>query len=190
VLPDLPAEGAMRISTLRLDLVPLTAGDADDLFPLLQDPALGRFTDETPPADVETVRAGFARWEARRSPDGAELWLNWVLRRRDDARAVGLVQATVGDADTAVAWTVGTAFQRQGFATEAAHALIAWLRDTGGVPVIVASIHPDNVGSQIVAERIGMRPTDRRHEGEVIWGYVYPDEEPGPVMRQPGPGTR
>jgi len=152
----------------------LTAGDADDLFPLLQDPALGRFTGETPPADVEAVRAGFARWEARRSPDGAELWLNWVLRRRHDARAVGLVQATVGDGDTAVAWTVGTTFQRQGFATEAARALIAWLRDTVGVPVIVASIHPDNVASQTVARRNGLRPTDRLDEGEVVWEYVPP----------------
>ena len=90
VLPDLPADDAMRISTPRLDLVPLAAADADDLFPVLNDPTLGRFTGETPPTDVEAVRAGFARWEARRSPDGAELWLNWVVRRRDDGRAIGL----------------------------------------------------------------------------------------------------
>jgi RimJ/RimL family protein N-acetyltransferase len=175
VLPDLPADGAMRISTERLDLVPLTAKDAEDLFPLLEDPSLGRFTGETPPADVEAVRAGFSRWEARRSPDGAELWLNWVVRLRDDARAVGYVQATVGDGDAAIAWVVGTAFQRQGFATEAGHALIAWLRDTLGVPSIVGSIHPDNVASQTAAHRIGLRPTDRRHEGEVVWEYVPPD---------------
>jgi RimJ/RimL family protein N-acetyltransferase len=175
VLPDLPADDEMRIATRRLDLVPSTAEDADDLFPLLEDPELGRFTGETPPADVEAVRAGFARWEARRSPDGAELWLNWVVRRRDDGRAVGLVQATVGDGDAAIAWTVGTAFQRQGFATEAGHALIAWLRDTLGVPSIVGSVHPDNVASQTTAHRIGLRPTDRHHEGEVVWEYVPPD---------------
>ncbi|MGZ5297618.1 MAG: GNAT family N-acetyltransferase [Actinomycetota bacterium] len=178
MLPDLPADDEMRISTRRLDLVPLTTGDADDLFPVLEDPALGRFTGETPPADVEAVRTGFAGWQARRSPDGAELWLNWIVRRHDDARAVGYVQATVGDGDAAIAWTVGTAFQRQGFATEAGHALIAWLRDTLGVPSIVGSIHPDNVASQTAARRIGLRPTDRRHEGEVVWEYVPPDERP------------
>ena len=175
MLPELPGDEEMRISTRRLDVVPLTAGDADDLFPLLKDPAIGRFTGETPPADVEAVRAGFANWEARRSPDGAELWLNWVLRRRDDGRAVGYVQATVGDGDTAIAWTVGTAFQRQGFATEAGHALIAWLRDNLGVPLIVGSVHPDNIASQTAARRIGLRPTDRRHEGEVVWEYFPPD---------------
>jgi RimJ/RimL family protein N-acetyltransferase len=164
----------MRISTPRLDLVPLTAGDADDLFPLLDDPALGRFTGETPPADLEEVRAGFVKWEGRRSSDGSELWLNWVMRRRDDGRAIGYVQATVGGGDAAIAWTVGTAFQRQGFATEAGHALIVWLRDTLGVPTIVGSVHPDNIASQTAALRIGLRPTDRRHEGEVVWEYVPP----------------
>jgi RimJ/RimL family protein N-acetyltransferase len=175
VLPDLPADDEMRISTPRLVLVPLTAGDADDLFPLLQDPELGRFTGETPPADVEAVRTGFARWEGRRSPDGVELWLNWVLRRRDDDRAIGYVQATVGDGDAMIAWTVGTAFQRQGFATEAGHALISWLRDILGIPVILGSIHPENVASQTAAYRIGLRPTDRIHEGEVVWEFVSSD---------------
>ena len=46
VLPDQPADDQMRIPTRRLDLVPLTAEDADDLFPLLEDPELGRFTGE------------------------------------------------------------------------------------------------------------------------------------------------
>ena len=174
VLPDLPADDEMRISTSRLELLPLTEDDADDLFPILQDPALGRFTGEAPPANAEAVRAGFARWQTRRSPDGAELWLNWVVRRRDDARAVGLVQATVGDGDVAIAWTIGTAFQRQGFATEAGHALIVWLRDALRVPLIVGSIHPDNVASQTAAQRVGLRPTDRRHDGEVVWEYVPP----------------
>lgn len=172
MLPDLPLDDEMRITTVRLDLVPLTTEDADDAFPLLHDPELGRFTGETPPADVEAVRAGFSRWETRRSPDGAELWLNWVVRRRDDARAVGLMQATVGDNDAEVAWTIGTAFQRQGFATEAGQALIVWLADSVGVRLIVGSIHPDNIASQTVASRIGLRPTDRSHEGEVVWEYV------------------
>jgi RimJ/RimL family protein N-acetyltransferase len=37
------------------------------------------------------------------------------------------------------------------------------------VPVVNACIHPDHVASQTVAERIGLRPTDRRYDGEVVW---------------------
>jgi RimJ/RimL family protein N-acetyltransferase len=172
VLPDLPTDDDLRIATERLDLVPLTADDANDLFPLMNDPALGRFTDESPPADVDEVRRRFAGWEGRRSPDGSELWLNWAVRRREGARAVGLVQATVGEEDTSIAWTIGTAHQRQGLATEAGRALVVWLRDPLGVATIVASIHADHVASRAVAERIGFRQTDRRHDGEDVWTYV------------------
>ena len=159
----------MRIATAHLDLIPLTARDADDLFPVLDDPGLGRFTGEAPPDGVEELRERFAVWSARRSPDGGELWLNWAVRRRVDGRALGYAQATVGDDGAAVAWVVGTAFQRQGIATEAATALIGWLRATLGVTVIRAMIHPDHVASRTVAARIGLRPTDGWLDGEVVW---------------------
>ena len=174
MLPELPADDRMSIPTERLDLVPLTGADADDLFSLLEDPMLGRFTGDAPPDDVEVVRERFAVWEPRRSPDGGELWLNWVVRRRDDGRAVGHLQATVGDRETAIAWTIGSAFQRQGFATEAGRAIVAWLRDTLAVASIVGFIHPDNVASQIVARRVGLRPTDRPRDGEIVWELAPP----------------
>lgn len=159
----------MRILTTRLRLIPLTIGDADDLYPVLLDPELGRFTGEDPPLDVEALRERFDAWPGRRSPEGDELWLNWVVRRRADGRAVGYVQATVRADDAGIAWIVGTAFQRQGIATEAGAALTAWLHDPLGVPVVNACIHPDHVASRTVAERIGLRPTDRRYDGEVVW---------------------
>jgi RimJ/RimL family protein N-acetyltransferase len=164
----------MRLTTERLHLAPLTPDDADDLFPVLKDPALGRYTGELPPADVEALRIAFARWGTRRSPDRAELWLNWAVRLRTDGRAIGLMQATVSDRQAAVAWTIGTAFQRQGLATEAGRAIRSWLRDTLGVPSVVAWIHPEHIGSQAVASRIGLRPTDRLQEGEIVWEDTPP----------------
>jgi RimJ/RimL family protein N-acetyltransferase len=172
VLPDLPADDEMSIATSRLDLVPLTTDDATALFPVLDDPALGRWTGEALPADVDALRATYAMWASRRSPNGDELWLNWVVRRRDDDRAVGHLQATVGEATAAIAWVIGTPHQHQGFATEATRALIAWLLEDLGARSIVASIHPGNVASQAVARRIGLHPTDRRDYGEVVWAYV------------------
>ncbi|MEO8476523.1 MAG: GNAT family N-acetyltransferase [Actinomycetota bacterium] len=165
----------MRIVTAHLDMIPLTADDADDLFEVLDDPELGRFTGESPPPDVEFLRERFAFWSARRAPDLDELWLNWVVRRREDERAVGHMQATVGDGDASIAWVVGTAFQGRGIATEASTALIGWLRATLGVPLIRAMVHPDHVASQAVAARVGLRPTERWLDGEVVW-----TDEPAP----------
>lgn len=159
----------MRIVTTRLDLIPITPDDADDLFPVLADTELGRFTGEDPPDDVEALRGRFAFWSSRRSPDDDELWLNWVVRRREDGRAVGHLQATVGQGDAAIAWVIGTVYQRRGLATEAGRALTGWLHDALGVPVVNGCIHPDNVASQTAAARIGLRPTDRWYGGEVVW---------------------
>ena len=69
----------------------------------------------------------------------------------------------MADGETAVAWTIGTAFQRQGFATEAGGALLPWLRASIGDATIVAWIHPDHLASQAVARRhrdatLGPRP--------------------------------
>jgi RimJ/RimL family protein N-acetyltransferase len=164
----------MSLSTERLRIEPLTADDADDLFPVLDDPALGRYTGELPPDDVETLRARFERWEQRRSPDGDELWLNWAVRLREDERAIGVIQATVADGETAVAWTIGTAFQRRGYATEAGGALLPWLRELLDRPTIVAWIHPNHVASQTVARRLGMRPSGRVRDGEIAWRDASP----------------
>jgi RimJ/RimL family protein N-acetyltransferase len=174
VLHNLPTDDRMSLSTERLRIEPLAADDADDLFPVLDDAALGRYTGELPPDDVEALRARFERWERRRSPDGAELWLNWTVRLREDGRAIGALQASVSDHETSIAWTIGTPFQGQGFATEAADAILAWLRVMLGDATIVAWIHPDHVASQGVARRIGMRPTDRVRDGEVAWEDAPP----------------
>jgi RimJ/RimL family protein N-acetyltransferase len=157
-----------NLTTARLDLVPLTATDAEDLFPVFDDPALGRWTGDSPPADVEALRRRFAAWRAGPSQDSPERWLNWAMRRRADGRAVGHLQTTVVGDTASVAWVVGTAFQGQGFATEAARAVVAWLRETG-IVAIEASIHPGNVASQVVASRAGLHPTDRIDDGEVVW---------------------
>jgi RimJ/RimL family protein N-acetyltransferase len=172
-----------RLTTARLDLVPLTAADADDLFPVLDDIALGRWTGEAPPADIEALRKRFEAWEVGASPDGTERWLNWTMRRRDDERAIGHLQSTITAGSAAIAWVVGSAFQRQGFATEAARALVAWLHGRN-VTTIEAAIHPGNVASQTVAQRAGLRATDRLDDGEVVW-ELSEDPAAGPATVRP-----
>ena len=158
------------LTTARLDLLQLTPADAEDLFPVFDDPGLGRWTGESPPADVEALRRRFAAWEAGPSEGSPERWLNWTMRRRTDGRAIGHLQSTVVGATASVAWVVGTSFQGQGFATEAARALVARLLETG-IATIEASIHPGNVASQVVASRAGLHPTDRIDDGEVVWAF-------------------
>jgi Acetyltransferase (GNAT) domain len=67
-----------------------------------------------------------------------------------------------------IAWVIGLPFQHQGYASEAARALVGWL---GGQDVgeIVAHIHPDHLASARVAIRAGFQPTDDQVDGEQVW---------------------
>src|SRR2546430_10721018 len=81
------------IATSRLTLEPQVAAHAEEMFVVLSDPAIYEH-ERKPPPSVEWLRERFGRLESRRSADGEERWLNWVIRLRTSELA-GYVQATV-----------------------------------------------------------------------------------------------
>jgi RimJ/RimL family protein N-acetyltransferase len=139
--------------------VPLRPDDAEEMAALLGDERLHEFIGGSPPTLAE-LRDRYAAFAAG-SPDTNVVWLNWIVRRRPDSPAVGTVQATLEDGGRMphVAWVIGADHQNQAFASEAAGALVDWLRQQG-VSTIVAHIHPGHRASAIVAGRAGLRPTD------------------------------
>ena len=157
------------IETQRLRLVPLVQAHASSLFPILSDGALYEFTQETPPVSLSALSDRFALLESRHSPDGTQSWLNWLLLESSDA--IGYVQATVTGAEADVAWVVGVPWHCQGYATEAAAAMILWLQAVG-VRVIRAKIHPTHSASQRVAVKVGFSPTHEVVDGEAVWVFA------------------
>jgi len=160
-----------RLETARLELVPLGPHHADEMVSVLADVRLYHFTGGEPPA-LEDLRRRYEGWASRVAPDGTERWLNWIIRRRVDALALGTVQATVvtdgGRVIADVGWIVGTEYQGQGYASESAKALLEWLFDCG-VEEIRAHVHPGHAASARVASKIGMEPTGEWLSGERRW---------------------
>ena len=157
--------------TERLDLEPLTVEHAAELAPVLDDAALHEFTGGAPLAPA-ALTARYARLAERRSPDGQQLWGNWVMRVRGTSMAVGTMQVTLPAAGPAagpaeVAWVVGRQVQGRGYAKEAASGLVALLREAGWT--VIAHIHPAHLASQRVARAAGLSPTAEVHDGEVRW---------------------
>lgn len=164
------------LSTDRLALEPLRVDHAAELAPWLDDPRLHRYTGGRPETLAE-LEARYARQAVGHSTDGCERWLNWVVRRRSDGAALGCIQATVtaGEGLTAeLAWTIAVAFQRQGYAREAAGAVLGWLR-TRGVRRFIAQIHPEHLASMAVARALGLVATDQVIDGELRWLAEHPE---------------
>jgi RimJ/RimL family protein N-acetyltransferase len=156
------------IEAERATLVGLRAADADELAGLLEEPWIREWMGAD---DVGELRDRFAGWESRRSPDGVQAWLNWVVRERDDGRALGWVQATVrGDAAT-VAYAILPAERGAGAAADAVRALVRWLHGALGVVTVTAEIDEANAASVRVAVSSGFERTIRRTGDEVVWEH-------------------
>ncbi len=160
-----------QLRTERLELEPLRVEHADEMAPLLDDPDLHTFIGGGP-ATRDELSARYERQVVGRSPDGSQRWHNWVLRRRVDGQVAGTVQATVseqqGGLTAEVAWVVGVAQQGQGYAREAAQAVVTWLQQQG-VEAVVAHVHPQHQASMAVARAVGLTPTETVIDGEVRW---------------------
>lgn len=159
---------SLGLRTDRLDLLPITQHFAPRMFKVLNDPSLYEFTGGSPPKNLEILADLYKRWECRTSPSGSELWYNWALHLRVQDELIGHVQATVLPEYADIAWVVGSAWQRQGYATEGAEAVLLWLLKSG-VRRIRASIRPGHDASIKVAERLGLQPTNECSGDERLW---------------------
>jgi RimJ/RimL family protein N-acetyltransferase len=117
--------------------------------------------------DLEALRARLRDWESRRSPDGSEQWLNWIVL---DDEPAAWVQATIRRDAALVAYAVLPARRGEGVATEAVVAVTSWLHEQH--PVVEAHIADDNLASQAVARRAGFVRTDRTRGGEAVWQHT------------------
>jgi RimJ/RimL family protein N-acetyltransferase len=162
------AIAAEPIRTGRLALLPLRVEHAPEMAAALADPGLHFFIGGAP-LSLQDMRARCQRLVAG-SPDPAVSWCNWVIQLGDPGCLVGTVQATISHERpmAEVAWVVGTPWQGQGIATEAARALVTWLGQQS-IPDVIAHIHPEHRASAAVAAAAGLIPTDERHDGEIRW---------------------
>lgn len=159
------------IVTERLVLGALTVHDADEMVDVLDDERLHEFTGGRPDT-LSELRDRYRRYVVGPTEPG-DVWLNWIVRSAHDGAAIGFVQATVSTLSGVrtvadVAWVIGVAWQGQGYASEAARALVDWLR-THGVHEVTAHIHPAHHASAAVASRAGLHPTDEVVGGEIVW---------------------
>lgn len=134
------------IETEALTLEPQTAEHAEAMFAVLSDQAIYEFENE-PPKSLETLRERYTKLETRKSGDGQEGWLNWVIRI-PSGELIGYVQATVfPDARAAIAYELHSDHWGRGLARTAVEAMIEELRSHYGVRTLNAWLKRANFRS-------------------------------------------
>ncbi|NPD68419.1 GNAT family N-acetyltransferase [Lichenicola cladoniae] len=173
-LPPSPPRFPPPLRTVRLTLEPLRVGHADEMFEGLADPALYRFMADQPPADLDELQARYRQIATGRSPDGADLWCNWIIRRDIDGRCLGLVQATLadgGDTGTAlIGYMIFPPFWRQGIATEAITGMLGCLFDRYRCQQADAIVDTRNDASLMLLAGLGFEIVGRTEDGDVFDG--------------------
>ena len=163
----------MRVVTAPgLTLEPQTAAHAEEMFAVLSDPAIYEYENEPPPS-LEWLRTRFTKLESRRSPDGREAWLNWVIRLPTGALA-GYVQATVqANGCASIAYELSSAYWGRGLATRSAEAMIGELGEHYQVRDVFAVFKRANHRSMRLLERLGFSPAS---PGQHVERHVEPGE--------------
>jgi ribosomal-protein-alanine N-acetyltransferase len=176
----------MRLTTDRLVLRPLEAGDFRAVHAYASDPEVVRFMDWGPNTlDDTTVFLDRMITSAARSPR-TQFPLAIVPATGDVP--VGVVELQIDSAEhrrADVGYVLGRSAWGHGYASEAAAAMLRFGFDELGLHKISATCDPDNRGSARVLEKIGMRREGvlRDHflvrgqwRDRLLWAALHPDQ--------------
>jgi RimJ/RimL family protein N-acetyltransferase len=156
-----------EIETDRLRLRGWREADVEPLTKIRADPQVGRWLGYPDPAKTaETIAAFVANW----GRDGFGMWAVEVKQSGEFIGRVGLIHHddwTMSAHDAEIGWTLARSAWGNGYATEAARAVLEWARARGAPRQIISITRPDNVRSRAVMERLGLV-----HIGQTHWrGY-------------------
>jgi RimJ/RimL family protein N-acetyltransferase len=160
------------VLTKRLSLRPLTSADIDALLAYRSDPDVCRYVPFAP-MDRQVIAERLATQ-----------WVTTALTDEGQALTLGVEITETGElvGDVVLFWhsrvhlggeigyVVNPAFGGQGYATEAAHALLRLAFEDLGLHRVVARIDERNEASAKVARRLGMRQEARLVRNEMFKG--------------------
>ncbi|HPQ67927.1 MAG TPA: GNAT family N-acetyltransferase [bacterium] len=167
--------------TPRLQLRPPTVDDFEELYAIIwSDPAVMRFVADGQTRSRERAWTGFEKMlaiynERRMGPLMIVEATNGRL-----AGECGVMPVPGADGDIELFYTLGKDFWGRGLATEAARAVLAYamspMEDGGlGLDRLIGITYPNNLASQRVLSKIGMRQvglTDKFYDIQSVWFVI------------------
>lgn len=165
------AEQTMTIllRTSRLFLRPLAEPDLGAFAAYRSDPEVARYQTWTAPYSLERARR-LLEEISRASPGTPGSWFQLVIERQGQPGIIGdcAFQILANDPRQAqIGFNLATAYQRQGYATEAVTGLLDYLFAEQHLHRVTATCDALNLSSARLLERLGMRREG--HYLENIW---------------------
>jgi RimJ/RimL family protein N-acetyltransferase len=149
---------AIILETKRLILRHLVMDDLDKLFNLYRDPEIRKYFPEGVLSFEETKEE--LEWFLNGHPEHSELGL-WAAIHKETGKFIGrcgLLPWEIDDKlEVEIAYLLDKSFWHQGLATEAAKGIMEYAFEKLNLSRLICLMDPDNIASQRVAQRIGMK---------------------------------
>ena len=161
------------LETPRLVLRHQVLADLDDLWELYQNPNITKYIPDAPRSREEAQEE--LEWHMHGHPRHPELGL-WATIHKETGKFIGrcglLPWEIDGQSEVEVAYTLAKEYQGQGLGSEAALAILNYGFDTLKLSRLICLVDPENIPSQRVAEKMGMRfEKESRDEYGIFWIY-------------------
>ena len=149
---------ATTLTTERLKLRPLVIGDAEAVYARwASDPVATRYVSWRTNQTVEETRELIASIKKPGDASPYDQHLVWAISTGDDPLPIGSIGAKHRGTRVEIGYIFGRAAWGQGFATEAAKALIEEIWREPSVWRVEAHCHVEHVASARVLEKCGLR---------------------------------
>ena len=149
---------AVILETPRLLLRHLELRDRQELYSLYQDIEIRRYFPDGVLSNDDTKEE--LEWYINGHPQYPQLGL-WATVHKESGKFIGRCGLLPWEIDGAleieIAYLLSKDFWHQGFATEAAKGIMSFGFEKLHLKRLICMMHPENVASQKVAERIGMK---------------------------------
>ena len=162
--------GTVELWTERMVLRRYRPEDADSLYRYL---------------GTDPMMSAYSGWNPYATPEMAQETVRGFIDSYDDEHVYswimdidGVIVGTIGaydhnDDQIEVGFSVVKYWQGRGLATEALKKVLEYLTENEGIPCVTAWCAADNIGSQRVLERAGMKLVCTEKDGLAVEGRVY-----------------
>ena len=179
----------MLIVTERLVLRRFRTEDASVLAAYRSDPEVARYQSWDAPFPMLRAVTAVANFMAS-DPERAG-WFQYAIERTEDQRLIGDVAVHLHDnlMQAEIGFTLATAYQKQGYATEAVRAVLERLFRVQGLHKVAGECDARNTASAALLERLGFTQEGRLRQQTYIKGEWTDDLLYGVLAAEWQPGV-